>query len=188
MNIKLLAFCVVTLAGSLHAGFDEAKEISQAKQATATFGTALKAELIAAMQDGGPVNAIDVCNTRATAMAGSISLEQGMDLSRVSMKNRNPDNAPQNWQLAVLESFEARKQSGEGAGSLTWHEVTDTETGREFRFMQAIPTAGLCLQCHGATLAPAVADKLAELYPADQATGYSEGDIRGAFVVTRKSD
>ncbi|RPH93345.1 MAG: DUF3365 domain-containing protein, partial [Lysobacterales bacterium] len=34
--------------------------------------------------------------------------------------------------------------------------------------------------------APSVAQKIAELYPDDKASGYSEGDIRGAFVVTRR--
>jgi hypothetical protein len=51
--------------------------------------------------------------------------------------------------------------------------------------MKAIPTGALCLQCHGLDIAPPVAEKIAELYPYDKATGYREGDIRGAFVVTK---
>ena len=43
----------------------------------------------------------------------------------------------------------------------------------------------LCLGCHGKSIAPEVKAKLAELYPEDKATGFSEGDLRGAFVVTR---
>ena len=54
--------------------------------------------------------------------------------------------------------------------------------------MKAIPTGGLCLQCHGTAIAPKLAEKLSELYPEDKATGYSEGEIRGAFVVTRQLD
>jgi hypothetical protein len=49
--------------------------------------------------------------------------------------------------------------------------------------MKAIPTGGLCLACHGETIDPAVAGKIAELYPEDKATGFREGDLRGAFVV-----
>ena len=55
--------------------------------------------------------------------------------------------------------------------------------------MKAIPTGGLCLQCHGEVLDPAVAGKIAELYPDDQATGFIDGDLRGVFWVeypTRK--
>ena len=49
-------------------------------------------------------------------------------------------------------------------------------------------TGGLCLQCHGEAIAPPVAEKISALYPDDKATGFREGDIRGAFVVIRKID
>ena len=55
---------------------------------------------------------------------------------------------------------------------------------RVFRYMKAIPTGALCLNCHGTTLAPEVAAKLHELYPADAATGFNAGDLRGAFTIT----
>ena len=137
------------------------------------------------MQSGGPIEAIDVCNTRAVLIGEEVSLEQGMTLSRVSVRNRNPDNAPNEWQATVLDSFKARKLAGEAPATLTWHEVADTGNGKELRFMKAIPTGAVCLACHGETLAHAVAKKLAELYHEDKATGYSEGDIRGAFVVRK---
>jgi len=43
----------------------------------------------------------------------------------------------------------------------------------------------LCLQCHGMEedLAPDVVEQLTKLYPDDTATGFSQGDLRGAFVV-----
>jgi hypothetical protein len=42
-----------------------------------------------------------------------------------------------------------------------------------------------CLSCHGKKedLDPEVLDQLNELYADDRATGFSEGDLRGAFVV-----
>ncbi|MGM0774574.1 MAG: c-type heme family protein, partial [Pseudomonadota bacterium] len=43
------------------------------------------------------------------------------------------------------------------------------------------------LGCHGKSIDPEVKAKLDELYPEDQATGFSEGDLRGAFVVTRQT-
>jgi hypothetical protein len=111
-----------------------------------------------------------------------------MELSRVSLRNRNPGNAPNEWQAAVLKEFEARLAAGEKADTLTWQQVAESEGRREFRFMQAIPTGPLCLACHGADIAPPVAQKIAELYPGDKATGFREGDLRGAFVVTRPLD
>ena len=53
-------------------------------------------------------------------------------------------------------------------------------------YMRAIRiNTPLCLQCHGPKedLAPEVLDRLGALYADDRATGFSEGDLRGAFVV-----
>ena len=185
MKKILTALCLSVLTSGVSAEFDESAELDRAKKATAAFAGALKSELVSAMQSGGPIEAIDVCNTRAVLIGEEVSLEQGMTLSRVSLKNRNPDNAPNEWQAEVLGSFESRKAAGEAPATLAWHEVADSENGREFRFMKAIPTGAICLACHGETIAAPVAEKLAELYPEDKATGYSEGDLRGAFVVTR---
>jgi len=52
--------------------------------------------------------------------------------------------------------------------------------------MKAIPTGGGCLLCHGTNLSPEIGQALADLYPEDRATGFTEGDIRGAFVVIQK--
>jgi hypothetical protein len=185
MKKALITLCLTALVSGVSAGSDETSELDQAKKATAAFARALKSELVSAMQSGGPIEAIDVCSARAVLIGEEVSLEQGMTLSRVSLRNRNPDNAPNEWQARVLDSFEARRVAGEAPGTLAWHEIADTGTGKEFRFMKAIPTGAICLQCHGETLATPVAEKLAELYPEDKATGYSQGDIRGAFVVTK---
>jgi hypothetical protein len=188
MKRYLAALCVAALMPACLSAFDEEKELSQAKQATALFAKALKSQLVAAMQSGGALEAIEVCHTKANSIASRISQETGMHLSRLSVKNRNPGNAAEGWQLEILDTFQQRSNAGESPAALTWYETTETATGPEFRFMQAIPTGGVCLQCHGSTIAPEVADKLAELYPEDKAVGYSEGDIRGAFLVTRRLD
>ena len=162
------------------------KESTRARAAIGAFASALQAELKHAMQQGGPVNAIGVCNTTAMPITAKVSLEQGLTLSRVSRKNRNPANAPKYWQGKVLESFENQKAAGDDLATMAWSEVATVDGKQQFRFMKAIPTGALCLQCHGSDISPEVSARLAELYPADKATGYAAGDIRGAFVVTRK--
>ncbi len=185
MHRFLIPLMCVTASATAFAGQPTDRE--QAMAATAAFGKTLKAELVAGMQAGGPLNAIEVCNTRAPAIAEAVSLEQGVQVSRVSLKNRNPGNAPNDWQKAVLVDFEERVETGEDAGGLSWQETVDTGQGQEYRFMKAIPTGGVCLACHGKSLAPEVEAKIAELYPGDKATGFSEGDLRGAFVVVKKA-
>lgn len=49
--------------------------------------------------------------------------------------------------------------------------------------MKAIPTAALCVKCHGESIEAEVEAKLKELYPNDQARGFKEGDLRGAFTL-----
>jgi len=184
----LSVFFIAGLLPGICAGYDEAAELDWAKEAIAEYSEALKSELMAAMNSGGAIEAISVCNTKAAVIGKEVSLANAVQLSRVSERNRNPANAPNPWQAPVLAEFEARKKAGESPETLVWHEVVQSDNGAEFRFMKAIPTGGLCLQCHGTSIAPAVADKLAELYPEDRATGFSEGDLRGAFVVTRQLD
>ena len=161
---------------------DESALTAQAQAAAQALGGALKAELEAAMATGGPVAAMSVCQIKAPKLAAAISLEQGMAVRRVSLKNRNPvTGAPNPWETEVLNEFEARKAAGENPATLVYAKTV----ADEFRFMQAIPAATVCLTCHGTELSPAVAARLAELYPQDQATGYKEGDLRGAFVVVK---
>lgn len=186
MKSAIMAGALLCASALSWAGATEDENVARAKAATASFGKALKSELVTAMQSGGPVAAIEVCNLRAPGIAEAIALEQGLDIYRVSLKNRNLENAPTEWQTHVLKEFEMRMEGGEAAGSLTWSETAGEGNEKEFRFMKAIPTAAVCLACHGESLAAPVADRLSELYPEDKATGYSEGDIRGAFVVVQK--
>jgi hypothetical protein len=161
---------------------DQAALTEEAKSAVQALGGTLKGELEAAMKAGGPVEAMSICNTRAPEIAKAVSAEKGLQVSRVSLKNRNPVmGKPNEWQTAVLNDFEAKKAAGADPATLAHAEVV----GGEFRFMKAIPTAEVCLKCHGTDLSPAVTAKLTELYPEDKATGYNAGDLRGAFVVVK---
>jgi hypothetical protein len=149
------------------------------------FMMTLKGELQAAMQEGGPVNAIQVCNTRAPEIAAGFSEKKGWTVARTSLKFRNPDNAPDAWERQVLEQFEERKAKGEDPKQLSYAEVVEEGGTKTYRFMKAIPTGAVCLACHGEKIDTSVEAKIQELYPEDQARGYNEGDIRGAFTITQ---
>ncbi len=171
-------------ASSAIAEQDIETQIMKSRMTIKTFGKTLKGELVAAMKAGGPINAIGVCNTEAPKIASKVSLDHAMSVSRTSLKNRNSSNAPSDWQAAVLEQFEADKMSGKMPNELEFSEIVDTNAGKEFRYMKAIPTGEVCLTCHGSNIDAKVTAKLSELYPEDKATGFSKGDLRGAFVVT----
>lgn len=161
---------------------DKAALVEQAKLAGQSFSSKLRAELQTAMQSGGPVAAIAVCNTKAPEIAQAVSAETQVQVSRVSLKNRNATQGQAaDWQKVVLEDFDKRKAAGESPDKLVYADIV----GSEFRFMKAIPTEQVCLTCHGTAIKPEIADKLKTLYPEDKATGYQEGDLRGALVVVK---
>ena len=165
---------------------DKAALSEQAKNAIKTYGGSLKAELQTAMQAGGPVNAISACQLKAPEIAKTVSEAEQLQISRVSLRNRNPVmGVPNEWQTQVLNDFEARKVKGEALESLVYSELVENGGKQEFRFMKAIPTEAMCLTCHGSEICPAVMTRLKELYPQDKATGFKEGDLRGAFAVVK---
>lgn len=147
------------------------------------FMQSLKGELQAGMQQGGPVNAIGVCKLTAPGIASTYRTKTGWDVGRTSLRVRNPDNAPDDWETGVLNSFEKRKAAGESVAAMEFYEVTRHEGEEVFRYMKAIPILELCTVCHGEQLDPEASKRISELYPHDQATGFRPGDIRGAFTI-----
>lgn len=167
---------------------DELQErIADTRAAIEQFASTLQGELVAAMEEGGPTQAIKVCNQRAPEIADDIAAETGWTVGRTSLKIRNPDNSPDEWERIQLEHFESQRADGTPANELApRHEVVEGEDGARFRFMAAIPTGGACLACHGSNIDSDVKHALERLYPDDQATGFSEGDVRGAFTITQE--
>jgi hypothetical protein len=164
---------------------DTQDRAAASRAAIKELGAALQGELQSAIKAGGPLNAIKVCNTKAPKLAEETSAKQGWKVGRTSLKTRNPDNAPDAWETKVLQEFDRRKGAGEDTAKLEQFEVV-TENGKKtFRYMKAIaiPENAPCVNCHGDKIEAKVQDKLKELYPKDQATGYKTGDLRGAFTV-----
>jgi hypothetical protein len=165
-----------------------ASETANAKKATAEFAGNLKSKLMAAMKEGGPIKALGVCNSDAPKITAHLSDVYGKQLSRVSLKNRNKNNAPNEWQTKVLEDFAARKSQGADITKLSYAEIVTDKGKKQFRFMKAIPTQDACVMCHGENIPPALQKQITRLYPNDKATGFEKGDIRGAFVVVNNLD
>ena len=160
--------------------------VGESKAAIKEFMGQLKGELKKGLKNGGPVNAIQVCSKTAAPIAKATSQAKGLNMSRTSLKYRNPNNKPDAWEQAVLEKFDARKAAGEDVMKMDYSEVVTTDGKKTFRYMKAIPTAEKpCLMCHGSNLNPEVAAKLDELYPGDKARGFKAGDIRGAFSISK---
>lgn len=151
-----------------------------------TLGGTLKKQLEA----GGPESAIGVCKQIAPALAQEYS-SNGRVVKRVSLKPRNQMlGTPDAWETRRLESFERDQTEGKPISGMEFTEVREEADGRWFRYIKAIPTQHMCLQCHGQAyqIPDSVQALLAKEYPEDRAVGYSAGMIRGAITIKQKLD
>jgi hypothetical protein len=182
----ILAVSGMIWLASAHGGPAADPNAAEAKGIVKEFFTSLKGELTGAIEADGPVSAIAVCKDRAPAIAEELAEKSGWEVGRTSLKLRNPAlNAPDEWEKQVLLRFEERQAAGEDVKAMAYSEVVETEAGKSYRFMKAIPTADLCLACHGESINPDIAAAIDEAYPEDQARGYKPGDIRGAFTLMK---
>lgn len=191
MKKTLVAVAVALLTGCASEPKEPAAppvdpNVAQARGITKNFADSLRSELTAGMQAGGPTNAIAVCKDKAPAIAKAEKDKSGWQkVGRTSLKLRNPSNAPDDWELAVLKKFDQRKAAGEDPAKIEYSEVVAAGGKKTFRYMKAIPTQEVCLACHGEKIDKATAAKLAKLYPKDKARGFKVGDLRGAFTMTK---
>jgi predicted RecA/RadA family phage recombinase len=157
-------------------------ELERAQAAAKAMGTELMGRLMKELSAGGPVQAVKVCSEVAPAIAAAHS-KDGVQIRRVTAKARNPKSRPDAFEAERLARLEAAHAAGQPlADAVEWVEVGGV---RSLRLMRPIRVGTTCLTCHGdpATIDPEVKKLLAERYPEDEATGYREGDFRGAVSV-----
>jgi len=185
MKNPLLFILGGVLTSSLVYATDNTELTNETRSAIKALGAELKSTLQSAVKTDGPVKAISVCYEKAPKLAQKVSSEKGMEVARTSLKIRNELNAPDAWELSVLEQFEQRKAKGEPVKTIEYSETTTHNGNKVFRYMKAIPADDVCLMCHGETIADNLSAEINKLYPNDRATGFKKGDIRGAFTVVK---
>lgn len=184
--VSVMASTLLATSSVAYADNSETAYVNEARGLVKQFGGQLKPELKKAMKAGGPVNAVEVCHQKAPAIAEAISQKTGWQVSRVSSKARNENAQPDQWENSVLQRFEEQKSKGVPVKALEFAEIVHDESGAEFRYMKAIGTAEICLNCHGTNVADTTKQAIASYYPKDQAVGFNKGDIRGAFSFSKK--
>jgi hypothetical protein len=164
---------------------DVARARERADAAAAMLTGRLMNELAEALKQGGPVNAVRVCGEIAQEVTRALGNENELVLKRTSLKTRNPANAPDDFERAWLERAEAALAAQRTAEAV--YEVRAAPRGGlELRYLRPIIfPGGLCTQCHGLPeeIEPEVRELLQQRYPADRATGFRPGDLRGAISV-----
>lgn len=183
----LTRLTLLAAMAALPAFADEAKLLEEARGIAMKMPPKLLEVLNDEIKKGGHAEAMAVCREKAPQMAQNLSAQTGWAIRRVSLKNRNPKAVPDAWERTVLEDFDRRTAAGEKPTAIEKGE-TVSEGGQKFyRYMKALPTQDLCLDCHGTPerLSPAVQAKLKELYPDDKAVGYGPAEIRGAITLKK---
>ncbi|QIA06231.1 Tll0287-like domain-containing protein [Draconibacterium halophilum] len=174
LPILLMLFC---FACSTKMDIETYKKYQKSgKEITANVQTVLLSNVGQAIQTGGPEYAVEFCNLEASSIVDSLNKEFNCNISRVSAKNRNPQNA--------LDTKQEKKMWK----LFTEEQLADTviQSGNELVYYKPIRIGmPACLKCHGNTtdINAATKEKLEELYPADLATGYHLNDFRGLWKV-----
>lgn len=145
---------------------------ANAKAALMPLKKNLMGTLRKSMAENGPEGALDACHLQAQTLTQSAQ-PASMKVGRSSDRLRNPLNAAPAWLTPILQEYASSAQP------IGAREIRLSD--QRHAYVEPIYVQALCLNCHGETLTPALATKLAEKYPADKATGYSEGDFRGVF-------
>ncbi len=153
-----------------------------ARQTADGLGRELMGLMLAKLRDEGPGGAIAFCADSAQARTAALASE-GIIIRRVTMKPRNLANAPDAYEEALLRALADQH----AAGTLPPDTAAYIGTGpdRELRYLRPIKVQQQCLTCHGdpSSFPAEVRTTLADRYPNDRATGYLEGDFRGAISV-----
>ena len=187
MRLALLCSSLL-IAASAHA-----QDIDALTKDTREKALPVLPKVVKMMQDTvaaeGVAGAIPICKDKAPALLKQRAEELGWQMRRVSLKTRNPERGtPDAWERKHLEAFDQRAAAGEGAAALEVGEVVTRADGTQaFRYLRAIPVGEVCLGCHGDAdkIGAELKAELAKSYPQDRATGYRQGQIRGAMTVER---
>jgi hypothetical protein len=147
----------------------------------ATFDTLSKA-LTAAMQREGISGALQYCNVNAYPITSHYANAEGVLVRRTSLRYRNPLNQPDSLEQQLFQSYAQAIQAGNTnatAPRLVRH-------ADEIHFFKPILLQPLCVVCHGQpgrNITSETSQAINQLYPADQATNFAVGDLRGLWHV-----
>ena len=167
-------------------GNPELKSVIQtAKQSSKLLLKTLGSNMKKNMKAGGPMQALDFCSKEAYTLTEKVNkkLPKGVSVKRISLKERNPANQAQKDEAAVLEAL-AKLKSANVILPKQVIEKVDAHTYKVYKPL--VINKKVCLKCHGDIQNKKLKAEIEKRYPADKATHYKMGDLRGAIVTTIK--
>jgi hypothetical protein len=147
----------------------------------------LKGILISQIQSNGVLQAVSVCSDTAQVLTNDFGVRKGVYIKRVSIKNRNVNNFPDDFEKKVLNKFELLHQNKELTGETEHAEIVQEGEFKYLRYLKPILVQAECLNCHGSEtdIMPEVKQLISQEYTGDKAVGYKIGDFRGAVSLKK---
>ena len=161
--------------------------IDESRKISIEFMSNLKNLVFSKISEDGVLNAVSVCSDTALVYTKHYSENKGIDIRRITFKNRNPKNIPDEFESKVLKIFERQKSDGKLNKDSEYAEITETEGRKVYRYMKPISVSAECLTCHGnsSEIPEEVQLLIKEKYPVDKARDYKAGDLRGAVSIIK---
>lgn len=186
--IILLSLIILACGDSKSSKVDPEDYKSELRTHAKEFMTELKTVLQKNMKEGGPLQAVSVCSDTAQLLTQKYAEISELTIRRVSLKNRNSNNTPNDFEESVLNDFESLFAAGKLTAEMeVIKQVTENDI-EMIKYMKPIFIDAPCLLCHGqqSEILPQVAEIIKNNYPYDKATGYKIGDLRGAISIIKK--
>jgi hypothetical protein len=162
------------------------EDIRAARQAGQALDLRMKREIVDRLERGEDPVAIYIAYAdNVPGWGKEISDQAKFDFSRTALGVRNPANEPDDWERRKMEEFSFLMDAGIDPETLEAAEIVQEGEEKVFRWMRPIQMSESCLACHGQQLNPKIRLLLGQEYPLDEAAGYSEGQIGGAYTVRK---
>jgi len=160
------------------------------RDAASKFMGRLKNILIKQIKSEGILSAVAVCSDTAQVLTNDFGLKKGVYIKRVSFKNRNKNNVPDEFEAKVLKGFEQIKKEGKLTTNTEHFEIIKKNDHQYLRYMKPIKLGEACLKCHGneEKISAGIKELISKRYPDDKAVDYKNGDLRGALSIKKLID
>lgn len=181
-----LALALVAAACEPRAERPQEADILAARQAALSFDVRMKREVLDRItREEDPVAVYLAYADHVPGWGKEISDAAKFDFSRTALGVRNPDNAPDDWERRQMEQFNFLADSGVDPETVEAAAILQEGNETVFRWLRPTVMGEACMACHGEALDGRVKLLLGQEYPLDEATGYSEGQLGGAYSIRK---
>lgn len=157
---------------------DENEALNLASEVALLGQQQLMATLVKALEDSGAVKAVVFCNVHVGGIYDSLKNNFGVNVQRVSHRNRNPANAANEREIKLINEYTASPKLSP---------IALFNDGDHYTAYKPIRMSILaCSKCHGKPgedIAEETFITINMLYPNDKAVDFKYKDMRGLWKI-----